>query len=234
MSESEQDRFAEAHAANLLLLTFNAGMLDGLSYLRAHVFTANMTGNTVLLGVHLVQHDFADAGRSLLSLAAFAGGCILAAAIVLKRETPERPNIIPGLSLELIFLMIFAALGFAFRERTGHFIEGASIVAAAVSLGVQSVTIRRLSIAGVATTFMTGTVTTTMVKFVSALQEKDPSEKEAKAKFSLLLVLLWFAYLAAAAVATILEIRASIVASLAPALIVLFVIWHARRSGNVS
>ncbi len=34
---------------DLLLLTFAAGSLDALSYLRGHAFTANMTGNTVLL-----------------------------------------------------------------------------------------------------------------------------------------------------------------------------------------
>ncbi len=48
---------AESHGGNLLLLTWTAGMLDGLSYLRAHVFTANRTGNIVLLGIHLVQKE---------------------------------------------------------------------------------------------------------------------------------------------------------------------------------
>src|SRR5579884_1098579 len=100
-AESQRDSFAEAHAVSLLLLTFNAGFLDGVSYIRTHVFTANMTGNTVLLGIHLVQHNFSDAGRSLVSLAAFAAGCIMAAMYVLKRETPEHPDIVPGLSLEL-------------------------------------------------------------------------------------------------------------------------------------
>lgn len=65
MSKLAQDTSkAESYATNLLLLTWIAGMLDGLSYLRGHVFTANMTGNIVLLGIHLVQKDFRmPAGR---------------------------------------------------------------------------------------------------------------------------------------------------------------------------
>lgn len=232
MSESAHDRLARADAANLVLLTFNAGILDGLSYLRAHVFTANMTGNTVLLGIHLVERDFAGAGRSLVSLAAFAAGCIGAAMLVLKRETPEHPNIVPGLFLELIFLVIFAALGFGFRPTNGPFMEAVSIAAAAISLGVQSVTIRRLSIAGVATTFITGTVTTSMVRLVSALQKQNLREKEAEAKYSLLLVAMLVVYFAGALVATLTESGAPALAGVVPPAIVLVVILRTRRHAN--
>ena len=52
--------------------------MDALSYLAlGRVFTANMTGNTVLLGVALVQGEADAAGRAGLALGGFlAGGAI--------------------------------------------------------------------------------------------------------------------------------------------------------------
>jgi len=103
MSKFAQDTSkAESYATNLLLLTWIAGMLDGLSYLRGHVFTANMTGNIVLLGIHLVQKDFPDAARSLLALFAFAIGCIIAGLLILEREDPGRSVMRMGFSAELL------------------------------------------------------------------------------------------------------------------------------------
>ncbi len=39
---------------DLLLLTSASGVLDALSYMRAHVFTANMTGKTIILGLAII------------------------------------------------------------------------------------------------------------------------------------------------------------------------------------
>ena len=111
MSKPEQDTStAESHAGSLLLLTWIAGMLDGTSYLREQVFTAKMTGNIVLLGIHLVQKDFPGAGRSLLALFAFAIGCLIAGLLILEREDQGRSVMTIGFSAELFLLMIFAAL----------------------------------------------------------------------------------------------------------------------------
>jgi uncharacterized membrane protein YoaK (UPF0700 family) len=43
----------EVTDTTVLLFTWAAGAVDALMYLSAHVFTANMTGNTVLLGLSL-------------------------------------------------------------------------------------------------------------------------------------------------------------------------------------
>ena len=59
----------------LLALSFAAGYVDALSYLGlSRVFTANMTGNTVLLAIGLAQLDADAAVRSSVALAGFLGG----------------------------------------------------------------------------------------------------------------------------------------------------------------
>jgi uncharacterized membrane protein YoaK (UPF0700 family) len=59
----------------VLLLAFTAGCVDAISYLDlGNIFTANMTGNTVLLGLSLVQAQWLAAGRSAVALAAYLAG----------------------------------------------------------------------------------------------------------------------------------------------------------------
>ncbi len=168
---------AESHATNLLL-TWAAGMLDGLSYVRAHVFTANMTGNLVLLGIHLVQRDFPDAGRSLLALFAFAAGCFVAGLLILKREDQGRPVMPIGFSAELVFLVIFAGLFQLDRTAGGYLLQGALIFTAAAALAVQSVVVRRLNVSGVVTTFITGTITTSMLGVARIVSEADARRRK--------------------------------------------------------
>lgn len=61
-------------SADLLLLTFAAGDLDAIACLRGHAFTANMTGNTVLLGWRLLGQERARAVSCLVALAGFLAG----------------------------------------------------------------------------------------------------------------------------------------------------------------
>src|SRR5499426_3267290 len=77
-SVRDDPRPAALKSVLVLLLTGAAGYVDAISYLAlGRVFTANMTGNTVLLGLALVQGDADGAGRALLALGGFlTGGAI--------------------------------------------------------------------------------------------------------------------------------------------------------------
>ena len=85
----------------VLLLTGVGGYVDAVSYLAlGRVFTANMTGNTVLLGLALVQGDAAGAGRSALALGGFLAGGALGARLV---ASGPRPAVWPrGVTVALI------------------------------------------------------------------------------------------------------------------------------------
>jgi uncharacterized membrane protein YoaK (UPF0700 family) len=72
----------------LLLLTCTAGYVDAIGYRGLdRVFTANMTGNTVLLGLALVEADSQAALQSGLALAGFLVGSALGAWII-ERSQP--------------------------------------------------------------------------------------------------------------------------------------------------
>lgn len=66
-----------------------AGDIDAISYLGlGHVFTAMMTGNTVLLGLALAQGEVAAAGRSILALGGFVTGAA-GGALIVERDGPH-------------------------------------------------------------------------------------------------------------------------------------------------
>jgi uncharacterized membrane protein YoaK (UPF0700 family) len=149
----------------LLLLTLAAASIDAISYLGlGHVFTAMMTGNTVLLGLALAQGEVLAALRSVLALIGFALG-VFAGAIIVERESypAEWPAAVTGaLALEAIILAIFAA-NFTLLDSINGGMIFLLIVLSAFAMGVQSAAVRRLGVPGIATTYITGTLTSLMV-----------------------------------------------------------------------
>jgi uncharacterized membrane protein YoaK (UPF0700 family) len=136
------------------LLTGAAGYVDAVSYLAlGRVFTANMTGNTVLLGLSIVQGDADGTVRSALALGGFLLGGAAGAAIAYQgRHEHGWPR---GVTLALVVeVVLLAALA---CDRSASI--PVRIVLAAVAMGIQSAAARRLDILGVATTFVTGTLT---------------------------------------------------------------------------
>lgn len=101
----------------LLALAFAAGYIDALSYLGlSRVFTANMTGNTVLLGIALAQLDGDAAARSGLALAGFLTGAAAGAWIV---ERDHSQGLWPrAVTLALPVVLIAVVIIVAVRHRT--------------------------------------------------------------------------------------------------------------------
>jgi uncharacterized membrane protein YoaK (UPF0700 family) len=83
----------------LLALAFAAGSIDALSYLGlGRVFTANMTGNTVLLGVAVATGTSADTLRAVAALGGFVLGGAVGILLIARRRgswyrqwAPNRP-----------------------------------------------------------------------------------------------------------------------------------------------
>jgi uncharacterized membrane protein YoaK (UPF0700 family) len=148
--------------AILVMLSLAAGCVDAVGYLGlGQIFVANMTGNTVLLGLALGQAKGQAALRAVVALAGFVVGVGTGAAIV--GRGPERstwsPGVTAALGVELVVLVAFAVGWFL----AGPEPDGGSvyplIVLPALAMGVQSAAVRRLGIPGVATTYITGTLT---------------------------------------------------------------------------
>ena len=86
---SPEDAISSAQVWCLLVFTFSTGIIDALSWLGLDgVFTANMTGNVLIVGLGLGGVPEAKGVTALLSLAAFVLG---AGAIgFVQRRTPSR------------------------------------------------------------------------------------------------------------------------------------------------
>jgi uncharacterized membrane protein YoaK (UPF0700 family) len=156
----------------LLVLTLAAGSVDAISYLGlGHVFTAMMTGNTVLLGLALAQGEVLAALRSIVALIGFAFGVFVGAVIVERDSEPvEWPAVVTcALTLETVILGIFAATSSLF-DNTRAGVIYLLIVLSALAMGIQSAAVRRLGVPGIATTYITGTLTTLMVDLLGWLR----------------------------------------------------------------
>jgi uncharacterized membrane protein YoaK (UPF0700 family) len=162
--------------AMLLILTWAAGTVDAVSYLGlGHVFTAMMTGNTVLLGLALAQGELLAAGRSALALLGFAMGVVLGAMIV-ERDDAEAewpPSVSRAFVLEAAILALFAALWFWSGSSRGAHSLHALIVVLGAAMGLQAAAVRRLDVPGIATTYITGTITHLFVDVVGWSRAAD-------------------------------------------------------------
>jgi uncharacterized membrane protein YoaK (UPF0700 family) len=198
---------------DLLLLTWTAGTLDGLSYMSGHVFTANMTGNTVLLGFHAVQGQLGPSLHNVAALCAFVLGCF-AGALILDETTPPKTgsNLMLAASIELPLLLAFAGLWL--EGRRTHSLGYATIALAAVALGIQSVAVKRLKIRGVATTFITGTLTESASETVRAIIKRRRTGRwPADGSDAAVLAAMFAIYLVAAATAGYLSLHVPAVAA---------------------
>jgi uncharacterized membrane protein YoaK (UPF0700 family) len=156
----------------LLLLSLAAASVDAISYLGlGHVFTAMMTGNTVLLGLALAQGEVLAALRNILALIGFAIGVFVGAIIVERESDPtEWPAAVTAaLVFETAILVIFAAIFILLGNSHGGIVY-LLIILSALAMGMQSAAVRRLGVPGIATTFITGTLTSLMVDLLGWLR----------------------------------------------------------------
>jgi uncharacterized membrane protein YoaK (UPF0700 family) len=82
-----------------------------------HVFTANMTGNVVLLGFALGGTADLSVGRSLAALCAFATGGVVGGRLNNKQRTPAR-QLLFAVHAEVLFLCLAAGVALAVKPET--------------------------------------------------------------------------------------------------------------------
>ena len=160
---------------SLPALAWVGGSLDAMSYLAlGHVFTANMTGNTVLLAMALGSGDMARALRSLLAVVGFALG--VAAGTGLLRGQPTgwsmRVNRVLLIEAAMLGVAVFAFAGSGRAPLPMAWVHSLIILLGGV-MGLQSAAVRKVHLAGVWTTFITGTLT----EWVAGLVERAPSRE---------------------------------------------------------
>ena len=169
----------------VMLLVWVAGSVDAISYLGlGHVFTANMTGNTVLLGLSLGEGNVAAAMRSVFALAGFCAGVVVAAIIAERKcaMTGWTAALVTALCVELVMLAGFAiAWQFTDPGQDPGTVLHLLILLSAAAMGIQATTVQHLKLQGIPTIVITTTLTTFIVGIVIRVKRKDDELRDADA-----------------------------------------------------
>jgi uncharacterized membrane protein YoaK (UPF0700 family) len=221
-----------------LLLGGSAGYLDAVGYLTLGLFTANMTGNTVLLGIFAGEGRWSAAGRALLALALFFSGATLAG-VAARRQTrlagvlaAEATALLAGLAYWVVVLGRVRGT----VEPPGAF---ALIALFSVAMGIQSAAVRRVGEHRVSTTYVTGTLTSLATDVAADLltgvrRRGQGGEGRARHEDAALLAGVWGSYLAGALAGGFAEFRWSLWAVAAPIAVLagmaVWDLWGARAS----
>lgn len=225
----------------VLLLTWVAGTVDAIGYLGlGHVFTANMTGNAVLLGLSLGQGQALAAFRSVFALVGFIFGLAVGAILSHRRGTDldQRRAFLGPMYVETAALGVFALLlHLPFIPRTSTTIY-ILIGISAIAMGIQSAAVRRLNLPGIATTVLTGTITSLVAGMVRWLQftyisspgEEPSGSVTGRGRHLLLQASVFLVYVAAAAGAGLFQRRIPIMVGISPVVAIGLVLYLAKTA----
>jgi uncharacterized membrane protein YoaK (UPF0700 family) len=157
MAESvDRDRLL---LGTLLGLTLFSGVLDAVSYLGlGHVFTANMTGNVVVLGFAAAGAKGFSAPACLTSLGAFLLGAATSGRVG-RHVSSKRRLLIVGIGGEAVFTGAAAAVALTATTVSAGWARFATIALLAFGMGVRNATVRRLGVRDMPTTVLTMTLT---------------------------------------------------------------------------
>jgi len=147
-------------ARALLALTFTTGLVDAVSYLAlGRVFTANMTGNVVLLGFGIAGSGGLPVVAPLVSLGAFLVGAG-AGGLLVRRLAQRHPRLVAsGLAIETCLLAIAAVVAAITTVHPGDASAYALIVLMASAMGVRNAVVRSIAVPDLTTTVLTMTLT---------------------------------------------------------------------------
>lgn len=157
-SRSREERSLEASSAlvPMLLVTFGTGVLDAATYLGLHgVFTANMTGNVIFIGLGLAGYDASTLLRASLALAGFVVGAALLGRAGRGRAPRAGADRLSAWTLVAVAAVVGAvAVALATTALSSTWLDAVTAITAA-AMGAQAVAARRIGVPDVPTVVVT-------------------------------------------------------------------------------
>lgn len=143
----------------LTVLTVVSGLVDAVSYLGlGRVFTANMTGNVVVLGFAAAGAPGFSVTASLASLGSFLVGAACAGRVA--RHVSSRGRLLlAAMVTEGVLVAVAAAVAYSVVTVGSGGARFTVIALLAFGMGVRNATVRRLAVPDVTTTVLTLTLT---------------------------------------------------------------------------
>jgi uncharacterized membrane protein YoaK (UPF0700 family) len=155
----------------VVTLAVVSGATDAIGLLSlGGAFTSVMTGNLVILGISGSSADGALAISSGGAILAFCAGAALGARVAGNPVEGDRiwPRPVTlGLATELAFMTAYAVGWWITGGSPGATAGLVMLLCTALALGVQSSTVQRFGVSGMSTTYLTGTLTTVVIRLAS-------------------------------------------------------------------
>ena len=210
-----------------LSLTGVGGFVDAVGYIALfQIFTANMSGNSVHVGMYLGQLDFPQLMRPACAIAAYVTGVILTRITVQVAARRQISRIASfTLAAEALLLLLFARATPAMH--LGELVDLHSpayfslVALLGFAMGIQTATLTNIGPFTVYTTFVTGTLTKFAESFTRALfwsydkfRDQDrlsdiirlaPTQQDVRQ--TTLLASTWVCYVLGAAIGTVIKQR---------------------------
>ena len=159
MLQSLRRHPANTHLGLMLALTFTTGIVDAVGYLGLdRVFTGNMTGNVVILGMALIGGTGLPVLGPVLALAAFMVGAAVGGRVLRSDAhawTPRHTWLFAGVGLAVLGAAVPAVLVGA----PGRTLQFAITAALGLAMGCQAATARHIAVKDVTTVVVTSTIT---------------------------------------------------------------------------
>jgi uncharacterized membrane protein YoaK (UPF0700 family) len=147
----------------LLGMTVVTGLVDAVSFLSlGRVFTANMTGNVVLLAFAIARVAGLSIARSLAALLAFLVGAILGGRAMARTNPDSQIRFAAQaflLEAAFLFAASLSAIGYRIDLMEHSFQPFALIGLTALAMGTRNAAVRKLAIPDLTTTVLTLTIT---------------------------------------------------------------------------
>jgi uncharacterized membrane protein YoaK (UPF0700 family) len=148
------------HLWLMLVLTFTTGIVDAVGYLGLDkVFTGNMTGNVVILGMALVGGDGLPILGPVLALAGFMGGAALGGRLLRRAGgawTHLTTALLSGVGAVMLGLALWLLIG---GEDPARGVQVTVTTLLGAAMGAQAATARFIAVKDVTTVVVTSTIT---------------------------------------------------------------------------
>jgi uncharacterized membrane protein YoaK (UPF0700 family) len=147
----------------LLGMTAVTGLVDAVSFLSlGRVFTANMTGNIVLLAFATAHVSGLSIARSLTALLAFLVGATLGGRVMARANADAQTRFVAQaflLEVAFLFAASFCGIGYRADLLEDSFQPFVLIALTALAMGTRNAAVRKLAIPDLTTTVLTLTIT---------------------------------------------------------------------------
>jgi uncharacterized membrane protein YoaK (UPF0700 family) len=171
LADTRHRRALRLRQSLVVTLAVVSGATDAIGLLAlGGAFTSVMTGNMVLLGVSASSGDVTLAVSSGGAILAFCAGAALGARLAGSPQKGDRVwpcAVTAGLGVEFVVMAAYASGWWLTGGGPGPGVALGLLLCTAVALGIQSSTVQRFGVPGMSTTYLTGTLTTVVMRLAT-------------------------------------------------------------------